>query len=88
MIRLLGYVRSDNIMLTVNQALVISTEVQRSGEISVIVKIKDGYVVLSVTSTAAERSKQIENINWIRFLRVGRNDIAYVMLQIVGDMEL
>jgi hypothetical protein len=75
-------------MLTVNQALVISTEVQRSGEISVIVKIKDGYVVLSVTSTAAERSKQIENINWIRFLRVGRNDIAYVMLQIVGDMEL
>ena len=88
MIRLLGYARSDNIMLTVNQALVISTEVQRSGEISVIVKIKDGYVVLSVTSTAAERSKQIENINWIRFLRVGRNDIAYVMLQIVGDMEL
>ncbi len=40
-----------------------------------------------VTSTVAERSQQVKNKR-MRFLHVGRNDITYVMLKIIGDMKI
>ncbi len=39
-----------------------------------------------VTSSVFEKSNRV--LNLLRFLRVGRNDVAYVVLLIVEDMEL
>ena len=79
------YWKNDQSLVVCKQNMVTSTEAERSQRIE---RNKRMRLLDYARSDRKDGKAVLDFFTRMRFLRVGRNDIACVKLLIVGDMEL